>query len=99
MVTTSKIREINALKPPKFPTVTGLRHFRLELYERTALCGQDKKHDKSVKWLQCMEGDKVKEKDLRNPGRKYESLDRKLAIALQSILPKELEMKVNNAKA
>ena len=71
----------------------------MELYENTALCGQDKSHDGMVKWLQCVETGGVKENDLRKLGSLFESLDRKLSIALQSVLPKELEMKVNVAKA
>ena len=87
------------MKPPKFPVVSNLREFKLELHDRTALCGQDKPQEEVVRWLSAVEVEGVKEKELVDPGRDFESLDRKLAIALQSILPKEVEMKINNVKA
>ena len=67
--------------------MSGLRSFRLELYEKTTLCAQDKPHHKVIQRLQCVEIDGIKEKELIKPGRKFETLDRKLAVALQSILP------------
>ena len=79
--------------------MSNLREFKLELYDRTALCGQDKPQEEVVRWLSAVEVEGIEEKDVVDPGRDFESLDRKLAIALQSILPKELEMKINNVKA
>ena len=96
---TAKLREQNELKPPKFPVVSNLREFKLELHDRTTLCGQDKPQEDVVRWFSAVEVEGVKEKDLVDPGRDFESLDRKLEIAVQSILPKELEMKINNVKA
>ena len=52
-----------------------------------------------MKWLQKVEKDKVKMKKLLKPGDGFESLDRKLAVALQAILPRDLEMRVQTDKA
>ena len=96
---TAKLREQNELKAPKFPNVSTLQAFRLDLYDRMALCAQDKPVTKVAKWLQKVEKDKIKMGKLLEPGPGFASLDRKLAVALQAILPKDLEMRVQTDKA
>ena len=87
------------MKAPKFPNVSTLQAFRLEFYDRTAICAQDKPVNKVVKRLQKVEKDKVKMKKLLKLGEGFESLDLKLAVALQAILPRDLEMRVQADKA
>ena len=87
------------MKVPKFPNVSTLTTFRMELYDRAMVCAQDKKFEKVVKWLQVAEKEGLKLEEVPRPKRKYETLDRKMALALQSILPRDLEMRVNTDKA
>ena len=96
---TAKLREQNELKAPKFPNVSTLQQFRLELYDRTAICAQDKPSHKVVKWLQKVERETIEMKKLLKLGEGFESLDRKLAVSLQAILPRDLEMRVQTDKA
>ena len=82
------------MKAPKFPNVSSLLQFKLDLYDRTAVCAQDKPSDKVVKWLQKVEKEGIKMRKLLKSGKGFESLDRKLAVSLQSILLRGLEMRV-----
>ena len=52
-----------------------------------------------VSWLQEVEEEGVKMESLLEPGEGFSSLDRKLAVALQSILPKDLELRVQTDRA
>jgi len=79
--------------------VSKLLQFTLDLYERTALCAQDKPTEAVIKWLHKVEEDKIKVEDLRKPGAGFVSLDRKLSVALKSILPPDLEKHVQTEAA
>ena len=87
------------MKAPKFPNVSQLLNFTPDLYERTSICAQDKPTDAVVKWLRKVEKKKVKVEELRKPGKGFESLDRKLSVALKAILPRDLEMHVQTEMA
>ena len=95
----AKLREQNEMKVPKFPNVSTLTPFRMELYDRAMICAQDKKYEKVVKWLQVAEKEGIKMDEIPKPKRKFETLDRKMALALHAILPRDLEMRVNTDKA
>ena len=95
----SKLREQNEVKVPKFPNVSNLQEFRHDLYNRVSVCAQDKKPHVVIKWLQKVEKDGIKMKKLYEPGDGFASLDRKLAVALQSILPRDLAMRVQTDRA
>ena len=70
----------------------------MELYEKTSVCAQDQKSKKVVKWLQKVERVGVGLDDLITTGVGFETLDRKLVLALQSIIPRDLEIRVNTEK-
>ena len=70
----------------------------MELYEKTSVCAQDKSPQRVVKWLRKVERVGVGMDDLIKPGTEVETLDRKLALALQSIIPRDLEIRVNTEK-
>ena len=95
----SKLREQNEVKVPKFPNVATLQEFRHDLYNRVTVCAQDKKVEVVIKWLQKVEKEGIKMSKLYEPGEGFVSLDRKLAVALQPILPRELAMRVQTDRA
>jgi len=99
VISNVKLREQNELKVPGFPSVGTLQKFRHDLYDRVAVCGQDKHVTMVVKWLQEVEKEGVTMDSLLKLGKGFASLDRKLAVALQAILPKDLEMRVQTDRA
>ena len=70
----------------------------MELYEKTSVCAQDKSPAAVVELLQTVDRRGIGIDDLIRTGTGFETLDRKLALVLQSILPRDLEIRVNTEK-
>ena len=85
----NRLKEQNKVELPGFPQVATLSKYKADLLDAVLNCAQDKSPGVVLPWIMKVGEKGVKFEDLQEPGANFQTLDRKLAIALSKTLPQE----------
>jgi len=85
-----ELRELPKIDVPEYPTVATLGRYRSTLHERVLACAQDKDEPDVVNWIRAVEKEGAKTEDFANSGKGFETLDRKMCVALVGTVKGEM---------
>ena len=85
----NRLKEQNKVELPGFPQVATLSKYKADLLDAVLNCAQDQSPGVVLPWIMKVGEKGVKFEDLQEPGANFQTLDRKLAIALSKTLPQE----------
>lgn len=92
------LREHRSVAVLAFPQIATLPKCKLDLYDRVAVCAQDKNARVVIRWLHEVEGPRTWLSDFEESGPGFETLDRKLVAALLRELSGDLALEADSGR-